>query len=98
MEFEENSIPRAARLFFNAAGKGWPIDKDRLGSVLNRLVIKHNALRFGNAVAWSLSMMIHLDIPIAAEAILKSNRNGRRRGSYRTCTCEIKGLGKGVQD
>ena len=72
MEFEENSIPRAARLFFNAAAKGWPVDKSNLGLVLNRLVIKHNALRFGNAVAWSLSIMIHLDIPIAAEAISSS--------------------------
>jgi hypothetical protein len=68
LEFEENSLPKAARLFLMAEARGWPLDKSRIHAVLNRVVLRHAPLRHGNSVCWALWLMVKLSIRIEDEA------------------------------
>ena len=68
LEFEENSLPKAAKLFLSAEARGWTIDRPRLGAVLNRMIIRNAPLRHGNSVCWAIWLMTKMDIQLADEA------------------------------
>lgn len=69
LEHEENSLPKAARLFLTAHAKGWPIDPVRLGAALNRVIMRDAPLRYGNSVCWAIWLMIKLSLPLGDEAV-----------------------------
>jgi hypothetical protein len=69
MEFEENSLPKAAKLFITAYGKGWTIQTSRLRDVLNRIIIRNSLLRHGYLVAWAIWLMIVLKLKLSDRAV-----------------------------
>jgi hypothetical protein len=68
LEFEENSLPKAAKLFLTAQALGWGVDTTRLHAVLNRVILRHAPLRHGNSVCWALWLMVKLSIDTSDEA------------------------------
>jgi hypothetical protein len=69
LEFEENSLPRAAKMFITAQGKGWAIDKPGLSDLLNRVIVRNSKLGHGQLVAWALWLMIVLNFTVSTEAV-----------------------------
>lgn len=71
LEHEENILPKAARLVLVAHAKGWTIDKVEIAAALNRIVLRHAPLNYGNSVAWAMWLLLQLSLGLevgAAEA------------------------------